>query len=152
MNSTITKEDIRARLIGAWRLTSWTVKDDNGNEINYFGNNPHGILIYSEQGYMSAHIAKAKRKKHISNGLYDSHPEEITASFNSYFGYYGRFYLENENTIVHEVEDAQFPNWKGDLQRRFFKMEGADLEVTTPPIETEGKTIVHYVKWKKAGS
>ena len=149
MNST-NNQDIRSRLVGTWTLKSWTVKHDDGSEVNYFGDSPNGILIYSPEGYMSAHIARSDRENHTSNGLYDNNTEEMVASFKSYFGYYGKFYLENENTIVHHVMDAQFPNWKNDLQKRFFTLEGTDLEIITPPIETEGRSIVHHVIWQRA--
>jgi hypothetical protein len=44
-----------------------------------------------------------------------------------------------------------FPNWIGQTQPRVVKIEGDELHLSTAsPIQSSGKTVNSYLKWKRA--
>ncbi|ELR73056.1 hypothetical protein C900_00136 [Fulvivirga imtechensis AK7] len=136
-------------VIGTWKLVSWTFKNEHGKEVNYFGTNPAGILMYTESGYMSVHIMKENRTKFKSEGMYDGTSEEITEAFKTYFAYFGKFIESAPGVLRHTVEGGTFPNWLGNVEERYGKIMGNKLVLSTPPIHTEGRDIVFDVVWQR---
>lgn len=140
---------IANEIIGTWKLVSWTFKDANGNEVNYFGDNPEGILMYTDSGHMSVQIMRENRLEFKKEGMYDGTPEEIIEAFKSYFAYFGTYVESEPGTISHTVLGGTFPNWLGNTEQRYGKIEGDKLILSTPPIETDGQEITFYVTWQK---
>lgn len=136
-------------VIGTWKLVSWTFKNEHGEEVNYFGENPTGILMYTESGYMSVHIMKENRKKFTSEGMYDGTPEEVTEAFKTYFAYFGKFTESKPGVLQHTVEGGTFPNWLGNVEERYGRIAGDKLVLSTPPIRTGAQDIVFDVVWQK---
>ena len=51
----ISKED----LVGSWQLESWTVGYSDRDDFTYpYGEDPHGLLLYTDDGWMSASIGR----------------------------------------------------------------------------------------------
>jgi len=144
-----TNAKLSKQIIGTWKLISWTYDDANGNTINYFGENPTGILMYTESGYMSVHIMKENRRLFKSEGMYDGEADEIVDAFKTYFAYFGKFEENQPGVFTHTVEGGTFPNWLGNTEQRYGKIEGDRLILSTPPIPTEGTEIVFNVEWER---
>ncbi|UII23299.1 lipocalin-like domain-containing protein [Fulvivirga ligni] len=144
-----TVNNLTKKIVGTWKLVSWYYQDEDGNRVDYFGRNPQGILIYDNAGYMSVHIMKNSRTKFKTDGMYEGTPEEIESAFKSYFAYYGKYYQDDEGTMTHIVEGGLFPNWEGNVEKRYAKIEDNQLIIYTPPIPTENGDIVFYVVWER---
>ena len=140
---------IATDVIGTWKLVSWTFKNENGEEVNYFGKKPTGILMYTDSGYMSVHIMKENRPKFKSEGMYDGTPEEITEAFKTYFAYFGSFIESEPGVLRHTVEGGTFPNWLGNIEERYGKIVGDKLVLSTPPIRTGNRDIVFDIVWQR---
>ncbi|MTI22240.1 lipocalin-like domain-containing protein [Fulvivirga sp. RKSG066] len=140
---------ITEEIIGTWELVSWTYNGPNGEVVDYFGTSPTGVLMYTESGYMSVHIAKENRKKFKKDGMYDGTSDEIVDAFKTYFAYFGTYEEEEPGTFVHTVLGGTFPNWLGNTERRFGRIEGDRLILSTPPIETGDQEIIFNVEWRK---
>ncbi len=55
---------LRARLIGAWQLVSFSFDPVDGSDaMPPLGPRPTGLLVYTESGFMSAQISGANRPK-----------------------------------------------------------------------------------------
>ncbi|MBL3656244.1 lipocalin-like domain-containing protein [Fulvivirga sediminis] len=137
------------KIIGTWKLESWYYEDENGQKIDYFGKSPEGILIYDKVGYMSVHIIKHDRQLFKLNGMYEGTSEELNSAFKSYFGYYGRYYSDETGTLTHVVEGSAFPNWKGNVEKRYARIEENKLIIYTQPIETEKGKIIFFIVWER---
>lgn len=74
------------------------------------GRGPVGILIYTEQGYMSATIARSQRTRFVSESLFEGRDTEKISAFDEYVSYCGRYEIKG-NRIFHKVETSLFPNW-----------------------------------------
>lgn len=144
------KEPIKDKIIGTWKLVSWKYVNEQGGAIDFFGENPMGILMYDKAGYMNVQLMRSGRKNFNSESLTGGAWEEIKEAYLGYVGYYGRYWERTPGELVHEVEGSLFPNWVGREQVRYGKIEGEYLLLSTPPIDAQEKKIVFNVTWKRA--
>lgn len=140
---------IGTRIIGTWKLVSWTYTDDQGHTVPYLGNGAEGILMYDQHGYMNAQLMRGGRAPFAMPGFADGTPEETWVAFNSYLAYYGRYYETQPGEIIHEVEGSLFPNWVGQRQVRYATVIGDRLTLHTLPIATQQRKIVFYISWQR---
>jgi hypothetical protein len=144
-------ERIGNKIIGTWKLVSWVAVDEKGNETDFYGESPVGILTYDQAGYMNAQLMKSGRKNFTADSLYGGSLEENSRAYMSYAAYFGKYYEVSPGEFYHEVEGSLFPNWVGGTETRFAKIEGECLFLSTSPIITDdNKKIFFRVKWKRA--
>lgn len=140
---------IGKKIIGTWKLVSWIYKGRQGEDIHYFGEHATGILMYDIAGYMNAQLMKADRTPFSSTALDGSTQQEAFSAFNSYIAYYGKYHEERPGEITHMVEGSLFPNWMGNKQVRYGRIEDDHLILHTPPMRVAGNDIVFYITWKR---
>jgi hypothetical protein len=137
--------------VGVWRLISWVHAPQAGGEkVEPWGPSPLGFISYTPGGRMSAVVTAPNRK--ASNANTQQLPvDEQARFFRSAFSYAGRYRLEADGVVVHRVEVASDPNWAGTEQRRFFKIDGNKLTITTPPVRilNEANARVHTLVWER---
>ncbi|HZF15024.1 MAG TPA: lipocalin-like domain-containing protein [Steroidobacteraceae bacterium] len=142
--------DIGTRLVGCWRLVSYEGKSADGRITLDYGPTPHGRLMYDASGHMSVHLLTPDRKKFASGDFLRPTPEELREAFDGYFGYYGRYTVDEKAGIVtHHVEGAAYPNYIGTGQRRLFKLEGDRLILKTPPERAAGNDVIYSIVWQR---
>jgi hypothetical protein len=137
-------------IIGTWKLISWTYKNEHGDDVDYFGRNSTGILMYDASGYMNAQLMKENRAPFVSDSINGGTPEETRDAMNSYLAYFGKYYEANPGEMVHIVEGSLFPNWVGKKEIRYGQIKGDKLILSTPPIPAGGSNIVFYITWQRA--
>jgi len=135
------------RFIGTWKLVSFEMRSDN--QVTYpLGKDPVGYLIYSHEGYMAASLMASKRQRFSSVDILKATTEEIIAAYGTYVAYCGKYEV-TEDKVTHLVEVSLFPNWVGGKQERFYKLEGDELILSTPPMIVGGKQQISYARAKK---
>ena len=112
------------------------------------GKDPVGYLMYNREGYMAASLMASKRQRFSSMDMLKATTEEIVAAFGTYVAYCGKYEVA-EDKVTHLVEVSIFPNWVGGKQERFYKLEGDELILSTPPMILGGKQQISYLIWKK---
>ncbi len=125
------------RLVGAWRLVSWTSTADGQT------NHPYG-----PDGRMSVFLSRANRTAFARAEAKAGSAEEKVAAFDSCFAYAGTFTVA-EGRVVHRLEQCTFPNWTGTEQVRFFSLDGDRLALVTPPLPTGDRQAVSRLEWEK---
>lgn len=149
-STTLCTSDVHA-LIGAWRLKSFQIQSSNGDIQYPFGENAHGILLYSRCGLVSAQIMAPDRPLFASGDPQIGTKTEMEKNFKNCISYYGTFELnEEEGYVVHHVEHSLFPNWQGTPQQRYFTLEGNTLRISTPPVVWENEQRVGVLEWERA--
>jgi hypothetical protein len=65
--------------------------------------------------------------------------EERSEAISTYLSYSGPFeVLPDQDTVFHHIEVCSYPNWIGNAQVRFAKLEGDVLTLSTKPMTFQG--------------
>lgn len=142
-------EFIKEKLIGTWRLLRWVYQTETGEEIDYFGKDSVGILMYDAFGNMNAQLMRANRINFASRDINGGTPQETKAAFDSYIAYFGKYEEPKPGEIVHIVQGSLFPNWFENHQLRYATLTGNQLRLSTPPVPVDGKEIAFHVSWER---
>lgn len=117
-------------LVGTWTLVSSTI-DKNGTKTESFGPNPHGSVIFGNDGHYALVFLRSDLPKVASNSRTSQTPEESRAIAQGSVSTYGTYAVEGKNIILH-IDGSTFPNWSNAEQRRPFTLSGDELTYTTP--------------------
>ena len=129
-------------LVGTWKLQSIIARTPNGDTGYPWGENPFGRLMYDGNGNVSVFLMKTGRSKFASDDRMEGTAEEKLEAFEGSRAYCGTYEIDEEKgTITHHVEGANFPNWEGTDQLRFFKLSGNRLTLIAPVILVRGKEL-----------
>src|ERR1700682_4992671 len=104
----MSKQGIRERLVGGWRLVGDRGASAEGHETDRpLGNNPLGTILYTPDGYMSAQLARPGPDED------DQEPDGY------YIAYSGPFDVDEQGkTVTHQVQVSVIPSWLGTAQIR----------------------------------
>ena len=139
----------RDQIAGTWRLVNYEARGIDGS-INYpLGRDAVGYLIYTDDGFMSVAMMAAGRQSYAKDDLLGGSNAERLAAADGVFSYCGLYGMEDDS-ILHHVEVASFPNRVGTSQRRFFRLDGDRLFLTTPPMLISGREMVGHILWERA--
>lgn len=140
----------KEQLVGTWQLESWSIGFADREEIsNPFGEDPRGLLFYSDDGWMSASICRRERPRLPENESPRKMPDTVKASaYSSYFHYAGRYRVINGD-VVHYVTQSLNPNFPGTEQLRHAELDGQTL-VLSGKDEVRGVTRYHTLVWHRA--
>jgi Lipocalin-like domain len=127
-------------LVGAWKLTGWTLRVVGETaDKEPFGPNPKGRLVMTPDGYWIVIITAANRQPART-------AEEKVALFDSVLAYSGKYTIEGDKiTIQVDMSANEVFTGSNQTQTRFFKIDGRQLIVRTPEINSAalpGKKIV----------
>ena len=145
--------NLRARLIGVWKLLSWVETPVDGSaERPPLEPHPCGILIYHPAGYVSAQLMRADRRLFASGDWSAGTVAEYQAEATSYFAYCGPFQADDDSqTVIHSAEVSLFPNWTGQALRRHVMIDKDILRLSTVgPYVPGGKRVHACMTWNRA--
>jgi hypothetical protein len=92
-------------LAGVWRLVDhYYLEDDGSTSAGPMGRQADGLLIYHDDGYMSASLARTDPVTSEDG----SPPPSYLGSTDDYLGYCGRWQLRDD-TVVHQVLIGSHP-------------------------------------------
>ena len=120
----------KSDFVGTWALVSWSATNADGSNSEPYGDEPHGYIIYTADGYMSAQIQGNGGEGVTGDGLF--------------LAYSGEFLLEGE-TAIHRVKFANWPPIVGSDQRRDATFSGDGLVLSAT-----AKGITHTISWTRA--
>ncbi len=138
-------------LVGSWKLVSWTISYSDGRPDSFpYGESPQGLLIYSDDGWMSAAISRNDRETMGKDIGLRQQPEAVLAqACKSYFHYAGRYRVEGD-VVRHEVNQSLNPNFVGSQQERRISFEHGCL-VLTGSDQINEMTRTHRLAWLFTG-
>lgn len=122
--------EVRAQLIGTWKLVEYQNQDDDGNIYYPFGEDAIGFLMYNPDGYMSAQLMQKGRPAYTSGGLHTGTTEEMAEAAHGYHAYAGKYEIDEENaTVYHTKEVSMNPTPTGQTEPRIFEIDGDILRI-----------------------
>jgi hypothetical protein len=142
-----TPASMKSRLVGAWKLVSYCVRTA-GSDIHFpYGEEPVGLLLYTDTGYMSAQIMKPERARQHRPGTETI--EELKSSYNGYIAYFGTYTVsEDSKSVTHHVEGSLHTWILQTEQKRFINLNGTTL-ILTAEVKSGLKTRLHEITWKR---
>ena len=116
------------QLIGVWKLVDMYFLDETKSIVHKpMGDNPSGVLIYTENKYMSAQLGNLDRHKFLNNDYRFGTNSEIFEAFNQYIAYTGKYDVNiNKEYILHKIQMSMFPNWIGQNVKRYYNFENVN--------------------------
>ena len=144
----------RSQLLGIWSLVDASTIAVAGDEVKpWFGRHTPitGVIIYLDNGWMSAQISGAKPGT-ISRGDFGKLAAADRVKWlDEYYAYYGTFEVdEAARVITHRVADSLLPYEKETVYKRKFELDNGVLALLTEPRDNGGKTTFNRLVWKKA--
>ena len=115
--------------VGTWALQCWDTVAPNGDTIQPYGDAPHGYIIYSEGGVMSAQIQGNGGAGVTGDGLF--------------LAYGGPFSVDGD-AVIHHVQLANWQPIVGSDQRRQAKFSGNELVLSASANDGD-----HTITWKR---
>jgi hypothetical protein len=137
-------------LVGTWRLRSWKNLGSDGSAVDAVGENPVGYIFYNDDGFMSVEIMAAQRAPYRTPDPFGGSAEERSEAISTYLSYSGPFeVLTDQDTVIHHIEVCSYPNWIGNAQVRFAKLDGDRLTLSTKPMTFQGVERTAELVWER---
>lgn len=139
-------------LVGSWELVDWTVSVGERSRRPW-GGRAKGLLTYTGDGRMWAALMATDRPDVPTRTLSEAPPNIRAAAASGFVTYAGSYSVDGED-VIHHVELSLLPNYVGNDERRHIEWietgNGYDLQLTTPPTETErGRVVVERLHWTR---
>lgn len=115
-------------IVGTWILTGAEKVLPDGSRVRDYGPNPHGLVIFTADGYYSVQIYRDKRLKFSSGDKLKGTPSEYKEAVLSTSVHFGRYSVDAvRHTITFMVDRSSFPNADDTTQVRPYEMKGNEL-------------------------
>jgi hypothetical protein len=152
--TTLTSEDLRTSIIGAWTLVSYQSTALDGSDPNYpLGADARGIIMYTPDGYMSAQIMRSDRAPFGDDDQHPANDEEFASAARGYLSYSGPYTVLDGGLIAHHVQVSLLPNWIGGTQYRAAHLDDSHLELApSEPILLDGEHRNATLVWRRTHS
>lgn len=121
-------------IVGTWILAGAEKLLPDGTRIADYGPNPHGLVIFTANGYYSVQIYRAERLKFSSGDKLKGTPEEYRDASLSTSVHFGRYSLDAaKHTITFRIDRSSFPNQDDTTQVRPYVMKRDELSWKVAP-------------------
>ncbi|HEX5207463.1 MAG TPA: lipocalin-like domain-containing protein [Steroidobacteraceae bacterium] len=121
-------------IVGTWTLAGAEKLLPDGTRTADYGPNPHGLVIFTANGYYSVQIYRAERLKFSSGDKLKGTPAEYRDASLSTSVHFGRYSLNAANhTITFRIDRSSFPNQDDTTQVRPYEMKGDELSWKVAP-------------------
>jgi len=133
-------------IVGTWVVTGAYKILPNGTRASDYGNNPHGLVIFTSDGHYAVQIYRAERLKFASGDKFKGTAEEYKEACLSTSVHFGTYSVDPvQHTITFHVDRASFPNEDDTTQVRPYAMSGSELswKVAPRPDGSVPVTVLH---------
>lgn len=115
-------------LVGTWVLTGAEKLLPDGTRVPDYGPNPHGLAIFTADGYYSLQIYRAERLKFSSGDKFKGTPEEYKEASLSTSVHFGRYSIDPaKHTITFRIDRSSVPNQDDTTAVRSYELKGDEL-------------------------
>ncbi len=115
-------------IVGTWDLAKADKFLPTGERVADYGENPHGIAIFTADGRYVLEIFRADRVKFASNDKFTGTPEEYKAASLRMSVSFGRYEVDTaKHTITFHTDRSSFPNLDDGTSVRTYEFDGQQL-------------------------
>ena len=138
--------NLAAKLLGAWRLVTWSLVYADGRPAEYpLGADACGIILYTPDGHVSATLMRKSRPRAAPGSA-----EEAATAYADCFAYAGR-YVVRDGAVHHTIEIATNPALIGMTSMRQIDLAGERLTLSGPDFAA-GSPRTQCIVWQRAAS
>jgi hypothetical protein len=121
-------------IVGTWILSGAHKLLPDGSRVSDYGDDPHGLVIFTADGHYSVQIYRAARVKFSSGDRLTGTPDEYKDATLGMSVHFGRYTVDPaKGTISFHIDRASFPNWDETTQVRNYELKGDELSWKVPP-------------------
>ena len=121
-------------IAGTWVLTAAEKLLPDGKRVSDYGPNPHGLAIFTTDGYYSVQIYRAERLKFSSGDKFQGTLEEYKDASLSASVHYGRYAVDPvKHTITFKIDRSSVPNLDDTTAVREYELKGDELSWRVAP-------------------
>jgi hypothetical protein len=115
-------------IVGTWVLTGAEKLLPDGTRVPDYGPNPHGLAIFTADGYYSVQIYRAERLKFSSGDKFKGTLEEYKDASLSTSVHFGRYSIDPvKHTITFKIDRSSIPNLDDTTAVRTYELKGGEL-------------------------
>ena len=115
-------------IVGTWALAAADKLLPDGTRTSDFGDNPHGLVIFTADGHYSVEIYRADRAKFSSDDRAKVSPEEYKNAALSMSVHFGRYTVDPvKHPISFQIDPASWRNWDDTVQVRTYEVKNDEL-------------------------
>lgn len=135
------QKSLKDELVGAWKFVSSTSQRDDGSAT--WGQNPKGLLIFTDSNRFSLQIMRSDRPRYKSNTRMRGSLIENQATTRGTLSYFGTYAVSEPNRMLtFHIESSSFPNLNDTDQKRVLTLATDDLKLENPtPSRGSGSTV-----------
>ncbi|MFZ0070502.1 MAG: lipocalin-like domain-containing protein [Xanthobacteraceae bacterium] len=135
------QKSLKDELVGAWKFVSSTSQRDDGSAT--WGQNPKGLLIFTDSNRFSLQIMRSDRPRYKSNTRMRGSLIENQATTRGTLSYFGTYAVSEPNRMLtFHIESSSFPNLNDTDQKRVLTLASDDLKLENPtPSRGSGATV-----------
>jgi hypothetical protein len=127
--SPVCAADTRSPIVGSWRLTSFSMTDQETNVTTTpYGEKPGGMMTYTPGGRYVVFLAGEGRPAPAASVPTQAEKADLFGSIIA--AYSGTYRVEGDQMTI-RVDTAWTPAWNGTELRRTFAIEGDRLSLRT---------------------
>jgi hypothetical protein len=121
-------------IVGTWTLAAADKLLPDGARVTDYGPDPHGLVIFTENGYYSVQIYRAERLKFASGDKFKGTLEEYQDASLGMSVSFGRYTFDSDkHTITFQTNRASVPNRDDTTAVRSYELKGDELSWKVTP-------------------
>ena len=118
----------QASIVGTWHLAAADKLLPDGTRVQDYGPDPHGLCIFTSDGYYSLQIYRAERLKFSSGEKFSGTPEEYKDASLSMSVSFGRYSVDPvKHTITFQRNRNSVPNLDDTTGVNPYELNGDEL-------------------------
>jgi hypothetical protein len=115
-------------IAGTWVLTAADKLLPDGSRVSDYGEKPHGLIIFTPDGYYSIQIYRSDRLKFAAGDKPKGTPEEYKDAVMGMSDHFGRYEVDAvKHIITFHVDRSSFPNWDDSTRTTPYELKGDEL-------------------------
>ena len=133
-------DELAKKLSGTWELVEFIMELANGETAHPLGKAAVGRLVYTENGFMSAHLMPG-----------GDLPEETASKLTpevSALSYCGGYRVQGDQ-ILHDVDIGSRPGWTGTTRLRFAAFDADELLLKTDGSHYGDLEGIGILRWRR---